>query len=364
MSARFIAFLLLAFFLLSTRAVWAKASGKEPIIIAHRGASGYRPEHTLAAYELAINLGADFIEPDLVSTKDGVLVARHENEISGTSDVAEHKEFAGRFKTKLVDGETLKGWFTEDFTLAELKTLRAKERIPEIRQRNTIYNGFYEIPTLEEILDLVKRKNTELKKGIGIYPELKHPIYFESVHLPLEERLLAILKKYDYGSKSSPVFIQCFEPDTLKKLRKLTDLKLVQLIDESGQPYCFKLRKDPRTCADMLKPEGLKEIATYADGIGPNKNSIFPRDDKGKLRKPTTLVADAHKVGLLVHPWTFRNENKFLPSELRCGKPDEPCAAGYYGDAVEEYKLFFEQGVDGVFSESPDTALLARDSRR
>jgi glycerophosphoryl diester phosphodiesterase len=335
-------------------------SPPKPIVIAHRGASGYRPEHTLAAYELAINMGADFIEPDLVSTKDGELVARHENEISTTTDVADHPEFAARRKTKTIDGQNITGWFTEDLTLSELKTLRARERMPNVRQRNTIYNGHYTIPTFQEIIDLVKRKNAEQNRSIGIYPEAKHPSYFASIGLSTEKSLLDTLVRNGYKDRTAPVFIQCFEPGTLKKLHNMTQLRLIQLIEEEGKPYDLVLRHDPRTCADMVKPDGLAEIATYAQGIGPSKNLIVPRDSKGKMEKPTSLVADAHKAGLLVHPWTFRNENSFLPLDFHSGNDDQANNQAAYGDAFAEYKLFYELGVDGVFSENPDTALEAR----
>jgi glycerophosphoryl diester phosphodiesterase len=335
---------------------------KKPIVIAHRGASGYRPEHTLAAYELAIDLGADYVEPDLVSTKDGVLVARHENEISGTTDVADHPEFKDRYKTKDLDGVSTKGWWTEDFTLAELKTLRARERLPKIRQHNTMYNGRYEVPTFQEIIDLVKRKSQETERQIGIYPEIKHPSYFAALGLSPEQTMLELLKKNNLDKAGSLVFIQCFEPSTLKRLHTLTKLPLIQLVDDEGKPFDWVLNKDPRSCADMVTEKGLAEIATYAQGIGPNKNLIVPRDKEGKLQKETALVANAHKNGLLVHPWTMRNENQFLPldyvSKSHSNGLMDPAA---YGNAFAEYKLFYKLGVDGVFSEQPDTALEARD---
>jgi len=336
------------------------ADPTKPIIIAHRGASGYRPEHTLAAYTLAIEMGADYIEPDLVPTKDGALVARHENQISGTTDVATHPEFADRYKTKTIDGQSVKGWFTEDFTLAELKTLRAKDRMPDVRQRNTIYDGHYTIPTFQEIIDLVKAKNAQLHRTIGIYPEAKHPSYFASIGLSTEKSILDTLNRNGYTDRSAPIFIQCFEVGTLKRFHKLTKIALIQLIDNEGKPFDLELAKDPRTCLDMAKPAGLAEIATYAQGIGPNKELIVPRDSNGKSLTPTSLIADAHKVGLLVHPWTFRNENSFLPLEMRRGDQSNPDAKGFYGDPFAEYKQFYDLGVDGVFSENPDTALEAR----
>ena len=340
----------------------------KPLVIAHRGASGYRPEHTLQAYELAIDMGADFIEPDLVSTKDGELVARHENNISGTTNVATHKEFAGKKCSKSIDGKIEEGWFTEDFTAAELRTLKARERLPQVRQRNTIYNDIYQIPTFQEILDLVKRKEKELNRRIGIYPEVKHPSYFNSVSLPTDQKIIDTLHKNGYIESSAPIFIQCFEPGTLRKLRTKTKLKLVLLIDETGQPYDWTLDKDNRSYADMLTDQGLKSIAEFADGIGPNKNLIYPRNNDSSISATSDLVARAHKFGLQVHPWTFRNENQFLPKQLRKGdektadKSDDKsaCSEGLYGDAIAEYKLFYDAGVDGVFSESPDTAIEAR----
>ncbi|MEH2172369.1 glycerophosphodiester phosphodiesterase [Nostoc sp.] len=321
-----------------------------PIIIAHRGASGYRPEHTLAAYELAIALGADYIEPDLVSTKDGILIARHENEISETTNVASHAEFSHLQTTKIIDGETKTGWFTEDFTLKELKTLRAKERIPQLRSQNTTYDGLLEIPTLQEIINLVKVKSGEINRTIGIYPETKHPTYFQSIGLALEAPLLATLTANGYQGANAPIFIQSFEVGNLQDLSTKTDLPLVQLLNNSGKPYDFVVsdcvgvaRRRHRTYADLVTASGLKEIAQYAQGIGIHKNLLVPRDNNGKLRSPTSLVIDAHAAGLLVHVWTFRNEDCFLPLDFQ-------------GNPQGEYELFFSLGVDGVFSDYPNTA--------
>lgn len=339
-------------------AATAAVSESRLLVIAHRGASGYRPEHTLAAYELAIDLGADYIEPDLVCTRDGVLVARHENEISTTTDVADRANFSDRKKKKEIDGKSIEGWFTEDFTLAELKSLRARERMPKVRQHNTIYDGRYSIPTFQEVLDLVKKKSAEKGKQIGIYPEAKHPSYFAGIGLDNEKALIEALHTRGYESASSPVYIQCFEVAPLKRLRQMTKLRLVQLIDTEGQPYDFTAAKIATTYADMVKPEGLAEIAKYADGIGPGKNMLIPRDKQGNLQAATSLVADAHKVGLVVHPWTFRNENEFLPTNLR--KAEQAVRSGNYGDAFSEYEVFYKLGVDGVFSENPDTAIEAR----
>jgi glycerophosphoryl diester phosphodiesterase len=292
--------------------------------------SGYRPEHTLASYELAIEMGADFIEPDLVSTKDHVLIARHENEISETTDVADHPEFAGRKTTKRIDGREATGWFTEDFTLAEIKTLRARERLAS---RNQEFNGRFEIPTFAEVLDLARRRN------VGVYPETKHPTYFRELGLPLEEPLLAALE----GAREVPVYIQSFEVGNLRELRRRTDLPLIQLLEARGNPW-----DDPRPYAEMATPAGLAEIATYADGIGPDKRIIVPAGPDGRLLEPTSLVADAHRAGLQVHPWTFRSDSPFLAPE-------------YEGHPEREYDRFFSLGVDGLFSDFSDTAVRARE---
>jgi len=302
-----------------------------PIVIGHRGASGYVPEHTLTSYFIAIQQGADYAEPDLVMTKDGVLVARHENEISGTTDVAEHREFARRRTQKRIDGVELEGWFTEDFTLAELKTLRARERIPEIRPANTRFNDQFEIPTFDEILRLIQSFRP---RKVGVYPETKHPTYFDDIGLPMDRPLLAALKKYGYRGPKAPVFIQSFEVGNLKRLRKKTNLPMVQLIDAEGGPF-----GDTRAYADIVTPSGLKEVATYANAIGPNKSLIIPRDANNKLTTPTSLVRDAHAAGLGLHPWTFRAEPNFLPAAV---------------DLTSEIKAFVAAGVDGFFTDQPD----------
>lgn len=338
-------------------AVYPDRSGR-PIVIAHRGASGHRPEHTLAAYRLAISMGADYVEPDLVTTRDGVLVARHENEISGTTDVARRAEFADRRTTKVIDGATVTGWFTEDFTLAELKTLRAKERLPQVRPGNVAYDGQFPVPTLQEIINLVRAESRRLRRTIGIYPETKHPSYFRSIGLPLEEPLVRVLRRNRLAHRSSPVIIQSFETGNLRALRSRVPVRLVQLLDAGGRPYDFAQAGDPRTYADLVTPEGLRWIGRYADGVGVNKGLIVPRDASGRLLAPTALVRDAHRVGLLVHAWTFRSENTFLPADFRTGT--DPAA---HGDAAAEYELFYGLGVDGVFSDHPDAALAARQER-
>ncbi|WP_341528341.1 glycerophosphodiester phosphodiesterase [Nostoc sp. UHCC 0302] len=323
-------------------------TGSSPIVIGHRGASGYRPEHTLAAYELAIALGADYIEPDLVSTKDGILIARHENEISETTDVASHAEFTNRRTNKIIDGESKIGWFTEDFTLAEIKTLKAKERIPQLRPQNTIYDGKFTIPTLQEIIDLAQMKSAEIGRIIGIYPETKCPTYFKSIGLSLEEPLLATLAANGYQGANAPIFIQSFEVSNLQYLSTKTDLTLVQLLNASGKPYDFFISGDERTYTDLITASGLEEIAKYAQAVGIHKNLLLPKDSTNKLLSPTSLVTDAHAVGLLVHVWTFRNEDFFLPLDFQ-------------SNPQGEYELFLNLNIDGVFSDYPDTILAVRD---
>ena len=301
------------------------AAGPDIIIIGHRGASGHRPEHTLESYSLAIAMGADFIEPDLVSTKDGVLIARHENEIGSTTDVAE--KFPGRKTTKTIDGQSIAGWFTEDFTLAEIKTLRAKERLPF---RSHERDGLYPVPTFEEVLTLVETKSREVGRTIGVYPETKHPTYFRSIGLPLEPPLLEMLKKHGKTDRTAPVFIQSFEPANLQLLRPQTTLRLILLLEATAD----------------VSPARLAQIKTFADGIGPNTRLIVPANADGTLKEPTTLVADAHTAGLLVHVWTLRSEPAFL-------------SPSYGGDPIEEYRQFASLGVDGIFGDFPDVAFAA-----
>jgi glycerophosphoryl diester phosphodiesterase len=348
--------------------------GKPPIVIGHRGASGLRPEHTLASYELAIELGADFIEPDLVSTKDGVLIARHEVNIKETTDVADRPEFADRFTTKTIDGVAETGWFADDFTLAEIKTLKAKERLAF---RDQSFNGQFEVPTLQEIIDLVKQTEADTGRKIGIYPETKHPTYHASVGLSLEQPLVDLLKQNNFTDPSR-VFIQSFEVGNLKKLNQMIDVPLVQLLDAQdialdgtiieSRPYDFVVSGDPRTYGDLRTPDGLKEIARYADGIGPWKRQIVSvkgmdangdgkaddvngdgavNDADKTLTPPTSLVKDAHAADLLVHPYTFRNEERFL-------------AADYKGDPELEYRQFIQLGVDGYFTDFSGTGVKVR----
>jgi len=320
-------------------------TNKPPLVIGHRGASGYRPEHTIAAYELAIQMGADYIEPDIVSTKDGILIARHENDISETTDVANRPEFSNRKTTKKIDGKDVNAWFTEDFTLAEIKTLRAKERLPF---RNHSFDGRFEIPTLQEVIDLAKRKSVQIGRTVGIYPETKYPTYFQSINLPLEKPLVSILETNGYTSKNDPVFIQSFEVENLKQLDKMTDLPLIQLLDEANkQPYDFVVKGDSRTYGDLTSPKELAKIAEYTDGLGPYKRLIVPAGEDKRLKPATSLINDAHAVGLRVHTWTFRNEDQYL-------------APDYNGNSQAEYEQFFKLGIDGVFSDFPDTAVTAR----
>jgi glycerophosphoryl diester phosphodiesterase len=322
------------------------------LIIGHRGSAGYRPEHTLAAYELGARMGADYVEPDLVTTKDHVLVARHEPNITDTTDVASHPEFADRKTTKTIDGLTQTGWFTDDFTLAELKTLRAKERLPAVRQRNTIYDGRYQVPTFQEVIDLVKRLSRELHRDIGIYPETKHPTYFRSEGLPLEELLVQTLNRNGLNRRGAKVFVQSFEVNNLKALNRVLRVPLVQLLDS---PNLSPADGSGKTYGEIATAAGLKEVAKYADGVGPFKDYIIPRDASGHSLAPTSFVADAHAAGLVVHPYTFRNENQFLPLEDRSSA--DPNA---YGNAFAEDQRFFAAGVDGIFTDNPDTGVAAR----
>jgi glycerophosphoryl diester phosphodiesterase len=329
----------------------------QPIVIGHRGASGHMPEHTLAAYSLAIEQGADFIEPDLVMTKDGVLVARHENEIGATTDVADHHEFASRKTTKAIDGVSVTGWFTEDFTLAELKTLRARERIPQLRPGNTRFDGRFEVPTFDEVLALARAAERGRDAPIGVYPETKHPTYFASLGLSMSEPLLAALTAHGYRSRDALVFIQSFEVGNLRELRSRTQLRLVQLIEAEGVPYDLATSNNPRTYAELLTPAGLASVAAYADAIGVHKSLVIPRRLDGTLAAPTPLVRHAHAAGLAVHGWTFRAENEFLPRDFRSGT--DPAARG---DLIDEIDAYLEAGIDGFFTDHPELGVAARDA--
>lgn len=333
-----------------------KPSPAGTLVIGHRGASGYRPEHTLASYELAARLGADFMEPDCVITKDGVLVCRHEPEIGGTTNVSSHPEFADRRVTKKLDGVSVTGWWAEDFTLAELNTLRAVERLPAIRQENTLYDGRFAIPTLQQVLDLRKDLSRQLGREIGVYPETKHPTYFQQAGLPLEARLLAILRRNGLNRGDAPIIVQSFETTNLQKLREMgLRTRVVQLFGGSGAPYDLVSSGDPRTYADLATPEGLRRIARYGDGIGPDKSLVIPRLADGSLGSPSNLVDDAHGAGLVVHPYTFRAENTFLPVDLRRGTVDND-----FGRAIDEQVAFLRAGIDGLFTDQADIGVIAR----
>ncbi len=313
---------------------------RKPIVIAHRGASGERPEHTRGAYLLAIEQGADFIEPDLVVTQDGHLVVRHENEISGTTDVAAHPQFASRKTAKVIDGERIEGWFTEDFTLDELKTLRARERLPLLRPKSAKFDGLDAIPTFQEVIDLARQQSACCGRPIGIYPEMKHPAYFASIRLPIERRLAEALARNNLGGVHDLVFVQSFEPESLRNFQAMSQAKLVQLVG-ADRP-------------EMVSPEGLKRIASYAHGVGPDWSLVVPTKD-GMLGQPTGLVAEARALGLQVHPWTVRAENRFLPQALRKGQ--DPAA---HGDVQAVFKALYAAGVQGVFSDFPGLAVKAR----
>lgn len=328
----------------------------EPLVVAHRGASGYRPEHTLAAYGLAARMGADFIEPDLVSTKDGVLVARHEPEISETTDVATRPEFASRRTTKSIDGRPVTGWFTTDFTLAELKTLRAKERLPQVRQESTMWDDRFEVPTFDEVLELRERLTRELGREIGVYPETKHPTFFDEAGLDLEAKVADAVRRHHLDRRNAPIFIQSFELSNLFELRDVHGVRapLVFLVTR-GAPYDLVAKGDPRTYRDLIQRDSLRELGKTINGIGPEKSLVIPRRSDGTLGSPTSLVSEAHAAGLKVHPWTFRAENAFLPVELRAGA--DPTA---FGRVLEEQVTFLETGIDGLFTDQADVGVAAK----
>ncbi|MFJ4078140.1 glycerophosphodiester phosphodiesterase family protein [Streptomyces iakyrus] len=314
--------------------------GGGPVVIGHRGAAGWRPEHTAPSYTHAVQTGADWIEPDLVPTKDHVLVVRHENEISQTTDVARHPEFADRRTTKTVDGRQVTGWFTEDFTLSELKTLRAVERLPAVRNRNTVFDGRAEVMTFQEVVDLARRLSREHGRTIAVFPETKHPTYFRSIGLPLEPKLAAAIRRNRLGRRECVV--QSFEPTSLRRMTGL-GVPLWQALGTTGGPYDLP----STTYRDMMTPAGLAGIADYADWIGPDKSSVAGTD----------LVAEAHAAGLRIGPYTFRAENQFLPERFRRGSgPND------FGDAFAEYALYYRMGVDAVVTDFPDLAVIARRS--
>ena len=333
-------------------------------VIAHRGASARRPEHTLAAYALAVAEGADVIEPDLVMSRDGALVARHENEIGATTDVAAHACFAARRTTKTIDGVRVDGWFSEDFTLAELKTLRARERLPALR--GTAYDGAFPIATLEEIIELVASEAAARGRAIGLMPEIKRGTYFQRLRLPMEERLLATLAAHPY-TRTAPVEIQSFEIANLRHLRARLgrahpSIRLLQLIDAPDrQPFDVIATGGARRYADLLTPTGLREVAGYADAIGPDARLVVPLRPDGSFDHPTTLVRDAHAAGLEVHAYTFRPENIFLPRSLWCG--DDPACLNEAG-SLAEIRRYLDAGIDAFFTDDPAIGRKAVDACR
>ena len=332
------------------------SSSTTPIVIGHRGVPGERLEHTRPSYLRAVEQGCDYIEPDVVATRDGVLVVRHENEISGTTDVASHPEFADRKVARVVDGVPYVGWFTEDFTLAELKTLRVRERLPQLRPQNIPLARTEQILTFDEVLDLAEEAGTDGRDGpVGVYVETKHPTYFAGIGLDLNDLLVETLERRGVNHVGAKIVIQSMETGNLQALRDRTPLTLIQLMDRVGAPYDLLAAGDPRTYWAMRKPPELAKIAAYADGIGPNKSLVIKRDLRARLAKTTKLVRRAHALGLVVHIWTMRSENNFLPADLRTSRDKAA-----HGDAVGEYLAFFNAGVDGVFSDFTQTAVAAR----
>jgi glycerophosphoryl diester phosphodiesterase len=358
---------------------WKTLDGRVPTLIAHRGASGYRPEHTLAAYALGIEQGADFIEPDLVLSKDGVLHARHEpmlarvqlepdgRSIKRNSDgrpdlhrsdtstnVWQLEKYADRLKIKQLDGKPVGGWFAEDFTAAELRAdVRAQERLRDLRQGNNAFNNLYPIPTLAEVIELAQRSTKALGRTVGIYPETKHPSYFKSFTdanglQRMEDLLVAQLHAAYGNNRDAPVYIQSFEVNNLQYLRSKTKLRLIQLLSANGQPYDFQLSGDQRRYQDLARAPGLDFLKGFVDGIGAHTQLIVPSDGR-RLQAPTALIQEAHARGLAVHGWTFRAESQFLPAELARGT--NPAASG---DMAGQLRVFLEAGMDGFFTDHPD----------
>jgi len=313
-----------------------------PAVVAHRGASGQRPEHTIEAYRLGIAQGADDIELDLVPTRDGVLVARHESEISGTTDVAAHAKFADRRTTKVIDGEELTGWFVEDFTIAELKTLAARERLPDVRPANTEYDGRFGIPTFNEVLAMVHAESVRQGRAIGVMAELKHASYFDSIGLPLDVPLLADLRRHGVDHPRSRVTVMAFETAILKRLAGRTKVPVIQLLEEAHKS---PVDQPDLTYGDLATREGLALIDDYADGIGAHKGLVLPREEDGSIGTPSSLVREAHRRWLTVHVWTLRAEPPFLPTGL---------------DLLAEARAFLDAGVDGLITDNPDVVLAAR----
>ena len=341
---------------------WSSPVHSLPLVLAHRGASGHRPEHTLAAYELSVAMGADYIEPDLVMTKDGVLVDRHEPEIGTTTDVAARPEFADRRCTKVLDGVAVDGWWAEDFTLEEFKSLRAIERLPSIRPANTAYDGQQDVPTFEELLDLRERLSREHGREIGIIPEIKHSTYLHNLGFDPEAATMGLVERFGLNRHDAPLWIQSFEVGNLIRLREeFGYAAALVFLNEFGQaPYDYVAASDPRGYAELLQPAGLDWIAEWVDGIGPEKLFVYGTDADGHLTEPTSLVADAHAAGLLVTPWTFRAENHFLPPEFRV--PDEAGVVRKHehGRAVAEALVYLEAGIDGMFCDNTDVFATAK----
>lgn len=319
----------------------------QPLIIAHRGASGERPEHTRSAYELAIEQGADVIEPDLVMSKDGVFIDRHENEIGGTTDVASRPEFADRKTTRTIDGVVTVGWFTEDFTLAELKTLRARERLPQVRTGNVAYDGRDPILTFDEVVQIARAASARTGRTIAVAPELKHPTYFAGIGLPMEDAFVAELERLNLTDADAPIIIQCFEVGPLERLAGRIRAPLAQLVAGAGGPA----DRPSLTYAQMVTPEGLKTMAAYAAWVAPEMTMVLPRDAQGRTTAPSSLVADAHAAGLKVVVWTLRAENAFLPAERRRG-----AGMADHGDMAGYAAAFAEAGADALFSDFPGLA--------
>jgi len=326
-----------------------------PLVLAHRGASGYAPEHTMQAYEMAIAMGADYIEPDLVLSRDGVFFVRHENEISGTTDVADHPELADRRTTKTVDGVRLTGWFTEDLTAEELRTLRTRERLPELRPESTAYDGLQPIPTLAEVVELARAE------GVGVIPEMKHPTYFASIGLPMPQRLVDELATYGLDDAGDPVVVQSFDVTPLQEVRAVSDVRTaLNLSGPTTVPPDYAAQGRSTTYGDLTSSAQLRRLSRFVDVLGAEKAYVIPLEADGSLGEPTDLVARAHRAGLEVAVYTLRRENEFLPADLRGGDPRSPVHARATGDSAAEHRAFYEAGVDAVFSDNPDVAVAAR----
>lgn len=340
------------------------APGPEyPLVIAHRGASGYRPEHSASAYRLAIQQGADYVEPDLCMTKDGVLVARHENEIGRTTDVADHPEFAHRRTTKTIDGETFTGWFVEDFTFAELKTLTTRERRPELRRTSAGFDHQERVLSLQEIIDIAREGGQQRGRAVGLYIELKNPDYHRSIGLPMEQALVDILQRNGLNRKDAPVFIESFWPSALINVRKLSPVRLTFLVNSEPPPESILKANHIDRWSDVYSAEGLRKIATFADAVGPETQIVLPRGPDGRTGAPTDFVANAHKAGLEVHLWAIPAENADLPVNFRRGDPKDPNYAGMAGDATGLARTLFAAGVDGAFTDNPDLVVAAKATR-